>query len=70
MMGEDLVAFRDKGGKVGVLELHCPHRGTSLEFGVVEEKGIRCCYHGWQFDVDGTILDTCRENHRKLDAEE
>ena len=58
IMGEDLVAFRDKGGKVGVLELHCPHRGTSLEFGVVEEKGIRCCYHGWQFDVDGTILDT------------
>ena len=58
IMGEDLVAFRDKGGKVGVLELHCPHRGTSLEFGVVEERGIRCCYHGWQFDVDGTILDT------------
>ena len=58
IMDEDLVAFRDKGGKVGLLELHCPHRGTSLEFGVVEERGIRCCYHGWQFDVDGTILDT------------
>ena len=58
IMGEDLVAFRDRGGKVGLLELHCAHRGTSLEFGVIEEHGIRCCYHGWQFDVDGSILDT------------
>ncbi len=58
ILGEDLVAFRDKRGKVGVLELHCPHRGTSLEFGKVEECGIRCCYHGWHFDVDGRILDT------------
>ena len=58
IMGEDLVAFRDKSGAVGLLELHCPHRGTSLEFGLVSEKGIRCCYHGWLFDVDGKILET------------
>ena len=58
IMGEDLVAFRDKSGAVGLLELHCPHRGTSLEFGLVSEKGLRCCYHGWLFDVDGKILET------------
>jgi phenylpropionate dioxygenase-like ring-hydroxylating dioxygenase large terminal subunit len=58
IMGEDLVAFRDRSGTVGLLELHCPHRGTSLEFGLISEKGIRCCYHGWLFDVDGTILET------------
>ena len=58
IMGEDLVVFRDRSGRVGCLELHCSHRGTSLEFGLVEEKGIRCCYHGWQYDVDGRILDT------------
>jgi phenylpropionate dioxygenase-like ring-hydroxylating dioxygenase large terminal subunit len=58
IMGEDLVAFRDQSGAVGLLELHCPHRGTSLEFGLISEKGIRCCYHGWLFDVDGTILET------------
>jgi phenylpropionate dioxygenase-like ring-hydroxylating dioxygenase large terminal subunit len=58
ILGEDLVAFRDKSGSVGLLELHCPHRGTSLEFGLIGEKGIRCCYHGWLFDVDGTILET------------
>jgi nitrite reductase/ring-hydroxylating ferredoxin subunit len=57
IMGEDLVAFRDKSGAVGLLELYCPHRGTSLEFGLVCEKGLRCCYHGWLFDVDGTILE-------------
>jgi len=38
--------------------LHCPHRGTSLEFGLIDDKGIRCCYHGWLFGVDGTILET------------
>jgi phenylpropionate dioxygenase-like ring-hydroxylating dioxygenase large terminal subunit len=58
ILGEDLVAFRDVRGTVGLLELHCPHRGTSLEFGLISTRGIRCCYHGWLFDVDGTILET------------
>src|SRR6266446_6182618 len=58
ILGEDLVAFRDLRGVVGLLELHCPHRGTSLEFGLISATGIRCCYHGWLFDVDGTILET------------
>ena len=57
IMGEDLVVFRDKGGKIGLLELHCNHRGTSLEYGKIEHHGIRCCYHGWLFDVDGRILE-------------
>jgi nitrite reductase/ring-hydroxylating ferredoxin subunit len=58
LLGEDLVVFRDQSGQVGCLELHCPHRGTSLEFGLIAEKGIRCCYHGWLMDVNGRILDT------------
>jgi nitrite reductase/ring-hydroxylating ferredoxin subunit len=58
ILGEELVVFRDQRGSVGLLELHCPHRGTSLEFGLVGARGIRCCYHGWLFDVDGTILET------------
>ena len=58
ILGEDLVVFRDFRGAVGLLELHCPHRGTSLEFGLISERGIRCCYHGWLFDTDGTILET------------
>ena len=58
VLGEDLVVFRDRRGRVGLMELHCCHRGTSLEFGVVSEQGIRCCYHGWLFDIDGKILET------------
>ena len=61
ILGEDLVAFRDKSNQVGVLHLHCCHRGSSLEFGVICERGIRCCYHGWHFDVDGTILQAGAE---------
>jgi nitrite reductase/ring-hydroxylating ferredoxin subunit len=57
IMHEDLVVFRDGRGRVGVLELHCSHRGTSLEYGQITDTGIRCCYHGWHYDVDGRILD-------------
>ncbi len=58
ILGEDLVVFRDRSGAIGLIERYCPHRGTSLEFGLIEDKGIRCCYHGWLFGVDGTILET------------
>lgn len=58
VLGEDLVVFRDGSARIGLLERRCAHRGTSLEFAKIVERGVRCCYHGWQFDVDGTILDT------------
>ena len=58
IMGEDLVVFRDGAGRAGLLELHCSHRGTSLEFGRVEKQGLRCCYHGWLYDITGEILET------------
>lgn len=61
LLGEDLVVFRDGAGRLGLLHRQCVHRGASLEFGIVAERGIRCCYHGWHFDVDGTILDTPAE---------
>ncbi len=57
IMGEELVLFRDKSGQFGLVHKNCPHRRASLEYGTCEEKGIRCCYHGWLFDVDGTILE-------------
>ena len=61
ILGEDLVIFRDGTGNIGLLDLHCSHRGTSLEFGLIEQQGIRCCYHGWLFDVSGAILETPAE---------
>ena len=57
VLGEDLVLFRDLSGRLGLLHRHCSHRRASLEYGIVSERGIRCCYHGWLFDVDGTILE-------------
>lgn len=67
IMGEDLVAFRDKSGQVGVMHRHCAHRGASLEYGIVSERGIRCCYHGWHFDVDGKLLDApCEADATRL----
>ncbi|MBM3486790.1 MAG: Rieske 2Fe-2S domain-containing protein [Alphaproteobacteria bacterium] len=57
ILGEDLVAFKDKTGRVGVLDLHCPHRGTSLEFGRIEREGLRCCYHGWLMRADGKVVE-------------
>jgi nitrite reductase/ring-hydroxylating ferredoxin subunit len=56
ILGEDLVAFRDRQGRVGVLDLHCAHRGASLEYGRIEDDGIRCCYHGWLFSTEGQCL--------------
>ena len=58
VLGEELVLFRDLSGDLGLLHKHCAHRRTSLEYGIVAEHGIRCCYHGWLFDVDGRILET------------
>jgi 5,5'-dehydrodivanillate O-demethylase oxygenase subunit len=58
ILGEDLVLFRDDRGRIGLLTLRCSHRGTSLEFGHLESGGLRCCYHGWLYDVEGRILET------------
>ena len=44
ILGEDLVLFHDQGDCIGLLGLHCPHRGTSLEYGNSESNGIRCRY--------------------------
>ena len=57
LLAEDLVLFRDGTGRVGLLDKRCPHRGASLEFGRVEEDGLRCCYHGWKFAADGQCCD-------------
>ncbi|HZT06370.1 MAG TPA: Rieske 2Fe-2S domain-containing protein [Chloroflexota bacterium] len=61
LLGEDLVAFRDTAGRVGVLAMNCAHRGASLFFGRNEESGLRCVYHGWKFDVTGRCVDMPNE---------
>src|SRR5256714_2780082 len=61
VMGEDLVLFKDKGGHVGLIQDHCAHRGASLLYGRVEERGISCAYHGWLYDTAGNCLETPAE---------
>lgn len=57
LLGENLIAFRDASGRVGIMDHRCPHRCASLFFGRNEAQGVRCAYHGWQFDVDGNCID-------------
>src|SRR3954451_5098504 len=57
ILGEDLIAFRDTNGDVGLVTQACPHRGASLFFGRNEEAGLRCVYHGWKFDTAGECVD-------------
>src|SRR3974390_3326077 len=58
LFGEDLVLFKDEGGRYGSIGRNCPHRGTDLAYGRLEDGGLRCLFHGWLFDVDGKCLET------------
>src|SRR5690348_2254111 len=57
MLGEELVAFRDTRGRIGLLAEHCPHRCASLFLGRNEQEGLRCVFHGWKFDVTGQCVE-------------
>jgi phenylpropionate dioxygenase-like ring-hydroxylating dioxygenase large terminal subunit len=57
LLGEDLVLFRDGQSRAGLVHARCAHRGTTLYYGKVEDRGIRCCYHGWLYDVEGRCLE-------------
>ena len=57
LLGENLVAFRDTNGTVGLLQELCPHRGSSLFFGINQDCGLMCIYHGWKWDVNGSCVD-------------
>jgi len=66
LLGEQLVVFRNRNGEIGLLDLHCSHRGASLEYGLPTDVGIQCCYHGWHFACDGRILDTPNDPNSSL----
>jgi 5,5'-dehydrodivanillate O-demethylase len=56
LMGEDLVLYKDRSGTYGLLDRHCAHRRADLSYGYAEDRGLRCNYHGWLWDHDGTCL--------------
>jgi 5,5'-dehydrodivanillate O-demethylase len=57
LLGEDLVLFRDERGKVGLVSDRCAHRGISLAYGIPQENGLRCAYHGWTYNPEGQVVD-------------
>ena len=57
LLGEDLVLYRDGGGRYGLIDRHCPHRRADMSYGWVEHKGIRCSYHGWLMDETGSCIE-------------
>jgi phthalate 4,5-dioxygenase oxygenase subunit len=57
ILGEDLLAFRDSRGRIGLVDQVCPHRGANLYYARNEECGLRCVFHGLKFDVDGNCID-------------
>lgn len=57
LLGEDLVAFRDSSGEVGLVDAYCAHRKAPLFYGRNEECGLRCAYHGWKYDTQGNCVD-------------
>src|SRR5438552_290944 len=56
LLGEDLALYRDRSGTYGLLELHCAHRRADLSYGIVEQRGLRCNYHGWLYDETGQCV--------------
>src|ERR1700727_2509778 len=61
LLGEDLVLFRDRSGRFGLIAEQCPHRRASFAFGIPEADGIRCPYHGWKFDLAGNCIEQPNE---------
>ena len=68
ILGENLIAFRDSSGVVGLIGEACAHRGVSLALGRVEDGGVRCLYHGWKFNVLGELLETPTERDPRVRA--
>lgn len=57
LMGEDLVLYKDRSGQYGLVDRQCAHRRADLSYGFVEADGIRCNYHGWQFNAQGQCVE-------------
>ena len=57
LLGENLVLYKDRSGKLGLLEASCAHRRVHLLYGIPEDNGLRCPYHGWLYDETGQCLE-------------
>src|SRR5688572_21781115 len=68
LLGEDLVLYRDRSGTLGLIDQRCPHRRAGMVFGIPEQEGLRCAYHGWLFDSSGRCLEQPYEQTEDPDS--
>ena len=61
VLGEDLTCYRDKSGKVGLIGRRCLHRSVDLRWGIPDERGLRCPYHGWLYNREGVCVEAPME---------
>ena len=57
LLGEDLVLYKDRSGQYGLIDRFCAHRRVNLAYGIPEERGLRCMYHGWRYDETGQCIE-------------
>ena len=63
---EDLVLYRDKSGTLGLIGDRCLHRLVDMQYGIPDECGLRCPYHGWLFDETGACTDRPMETATRI----
>jgi 5,5'-dehydrodivanillate O-demethylase len=68
LMGEDLTLYKDSSGTFGLVDRHCPHRSADMSYGIVENCGLRCSYHGWRFDQHGRCVEQPYEDLTQPEA--
>ena len=57
LLGENLILYKDRSGTFGLIEPLCAHRRMNMIYGIPEEHGLRCPYHGWLFDETGACTE-------------
>jgi len=68
ILGESLVLYRDRGGRLGLIDELCPHRRASMMYGIPEKEGLRCAYHGWLYNAKGKCLEQPAEDMEGADS--
>src|SRR5207249_7338782 len=57
LLGEDMTLFKSGKGELGLIGDRCAHRAISLAYGIPQDNGLRCAYHGWTYNTEGRVVD-------------
>jgi len=62
LLGEDLIAFRDTSGAVGLLRLTAPIACAPSSWAAMRNPACAASYHGWKYDPAASA-SKCRPSH-------